>query len=126
MSTAIRSVFIVAKGDNSRAMALGEEVQTFLKEQGVSTDLCRHVKGEEPCMKLDVDNQHDLVLLLGGDGTFIAAARRLLPYGIPLMGVNLGQVGFLTELSPDTWRETLSDVLKGGIPSTPDWRCPIR
>ena len=40
----------------------------------------------------------DLVLTLGGDGTFLHGARLALPHGIPILGVNLGRLGMLTEL----------------------------
>lgn len=119
MSTVIKSVFIVTKGDNPRAITLGEEVRSYLEAQGVETTSCGHIKGDEPCMNLDKERKYDLALILGGDGTFIAAARRLLPAGVPLLGVNLGQVGFLTELSPDDWKDALAGVLGGGYSICP-------
>lgn len=56
----------------------------------------------------------DMVLTLGGDGTLLAAARAVLDHGIPILGLNLGNVGFLTELSPEDWRESLGAVIDGG------------
>ena len=56
----------------------------------------------------------DMVLTLGGDGTLLAAARAVLDQGIPILGLNLGNVGFLTELSPEDWRESLGAVIDGG------------
>jgi NAD+ kinase len=47
----------------------------------------------------------DLVLTLGGDGTFLAGARLAAPKGIPVLGVNLGRLGFLTELEHDQLEE---------------------
>ena len=47
----------------------------------------------------------DLILTLGGDGTFLAGARLAAPIGIPVLGVNLGRLGFLTELEHDQLEE---------------------
>ena len=55
----------------------------------------------------------DVVLTLGGDGTFLAGARMAAPRGIPLLGVNLGRLGFLTELDEDQLESGLVRFLEG-------------
>lgn len=55
----------------------------------------------------------DLLIVLGGDGTTLRAARMLTPYNVPIFGVNLGRVGFLSEAQPDEWPEKLTNVLDG-------------
>jgi NAD+ kinase len=55
----------------------------------------------------------DLVLTLGGDGTFLAGARLAAPRGIPILGVNLGRLGFLTELEADELEDGLRRFLDG-------------
>jgi NAD+ kinase len=57
----------------------------------------------------------DFALVLGGDGAILAAARRLSRAGIPLLGVNLGKLGFLAEINPDKLCATL-DALMERIP----------
>jgi NAD+ kinase len=54
-----------------------------------------------------------LVVTLGGDGTFLAGARLAAPRGIPVLGVNLGRLGFLTELESDQLEDGLSRFLEG-------------
>jgi NAD+ kinase len=54
-----------------------------------------------------------LVLTLGGDGTFLAGARLAAPRGIPLLGVNLGRLGFLTEIDADELERGLERFFKG-------------
>jgi NAD+ kinase len=54
-----------------------------------------------------------LLITLGGDGTLLRAGRVAARYGIPLLGVNLGRLGFLTEVQPDDWRQQLPRVLAG-------------
>ena len=54
-----------------------------------------------------------LVLTLGGDGTFLFGARLAAPHGVPVLGVNLGRLGLLTELEPDGLEAGLSKFLAG-------------
>ncbi|MBI4294869.1 MAG: NAD(+)/NADH kinase [Chloroflexi bacterium] len=55
----------------------------------------------------------DLVIGIGGDGTLLRAARALLPYSVPILGINVGKLGFMTELGPDEAMEKLPHVLSG-------------
>ena len=55
----------------------------------------------------------DLLIVLGGDGSTLRAARMITPYSIPIFGINLGRVGFLSEAQPGEWREKLIRVLQG-------------
>jgi NAD+ kinase len=55
----------------------------------------------------------DLAIVVGGDGTLLDAGRSLAPAGVPLLGVNQGRLGFLTDLAPDQIAESLSRVLRG-------------
>ncbi|MDA8336295.1 MAG: NAD(+)/NADH kinase [Peptococcaceae bacterium] len=55
----------------------------------------------------------DCLLVLGGDGTILNGARLAAPYGIPLLGINLGQLGFLTEVDVPDIKEALDALLAG-------------
>jgi len=55
----------------------------------------------------------DLIITLGGDGTILRAARMCARHGVPILGVNLGRLGFLTEVTPERWREALPRALAG-------------
>jgi NAD+ kinase len=55
----------------------------------------------------------DLIIAVGGDGTFLAAARAIVEYGIPLIGINLGRLGFLVDISPNELPEKLHNILQG-------------
>jgi NAD+ kinase len=55
----------------------------------------------------------DLVITLGGDGTFLAGARLAAPRGIPLLGVNLGRLGFLTELEAEQVEDGIARFING-------------
>ncbi len=54
-----------------------------------------------------------LAIVIGGDGTMLNVARRLAPHGVPLIGVNLGRRGFLTDIPKDSALESLAAVLDG-------------
>ncbi len=55
----------------------------------------------------------DLVIVVGGDGTLLNAARSLAAYDIALLGINLGRLGFLTDISPSEMEQKLDEVLAG-------------
>lgn len=62
---------------------------------------------EELCKKID------LAIMVGGDGTFLDVARNIADYDIPILGINLGRLGFLTDISPDDMITTMEEVLAG-------------
>lgn len=55
----------------------------------------------------------DLLITLGGDGSILRAARMAAPAGVPVLGVNMGRLGFLAELKPDEWAAGLPRLLSG-------------
>lgn len=61
----------------------------------------------------DVDEKPDLILTLGGDGTILGAAEIAYKMDVPLLGVNFGHMGFLTETSPDSITRVLRQVANG-------------
>ncbi len=67
-----------------------------------------------PALSLEeIGKQADLAVVIGGDGTMLNIARMLVPYDVPLIGINQGRLGFLTDLSADTMFETLDEILAG-------------
>ena len=57
----------------------------------------------------------DLIIVFGGDGTLLNSARQYLEYEIPILGVNMGNVGFLTDLKIDNFDTTVKDILIGNF-----------
>lgn len=55
----------------------------------------------------------DLLVVLGGDGTMLRGGGLAAPYNVPVLGVNLGRLGFLGEVQPTEWQEALTRVLHG-------------
>ncbi|MBI1396185.1 MAG: NAD kinase [Betaproteobacteria bacterium] len=61
----------------------------------------------------EIGRQADLAVVIGGDGTMLNIARTLAPFDVALVGVNVGRLGFLTDVSIDTMFETFADMLEG-------------
>jgi NAD+ kinase len=57
--------------------------------------------------------QADLAIAVGGDGTMLGIARELSKYGVPLIGINHGRLGFITDIALDHWHEALGPMLDG-------------
>ncbi len=94
-------VGIVAQRGNARAAYLGADVGEMLAEEGVEvwydTETADAI--DEPGTPVEEFDQCDLVVSIGGDGTFLFAARGA--ESTPILGVNLGEVGFLNAVAPD-------------------------
>jgi NAD+ kinase len=76
---------------------------------GRQVDLARWVT----CGFNDIGAHADLAIVLGGDGTMLNAARRLARYRVPLVGVNQGRLGFMTDIARDDMLTCMDDLLDG-------------
>ncbi len=89
---------------------VAQEVADFLLAQDLIPWLAS--TWDEPTVR-DMMPDLDLVIVLGGDGSTLRAARMAAPCGVPIVGLNMGRLGFLAEMSPEDWREKLPRVLAG-------------
>lgn len=101
---------------------VGETIQklsAFLQQQGLDVILDEATGGNLPVNTLEtasrdeIGKRCDLAIVVGGDGTLLNAARSLVEYEVPLLGINLGRLGFLVDISPADMLDTLGAVLKG-------------
>lgn len=116
MTAPLSKLLIVTRPDDDSALALKDRMTDWLTVRNAAVEWCEHrIDG---CAEERLNGDYDLIVVLGGDGTFIGAARRLHRLGAPLMGVNLGRVGFLAQLDREGWREWLKTALKDGFPVT--------
>lgn len=91
--------------------AMAEEIGAWLDERDVANWTAAPMDDE-----LDLDeelSQSDMLIVLGGDGSTLRAARLTVPHGVPIFGINLGRVGFLSEAEPSDWEEKLQKVVDG-------------
>lgn len=63
--------------------------------------------------RVSLAQQSDLAIVVGGDGTFLSAVRSLADYNIPVLGINLGRLGFLVDISPDDMLQHLDQIMQG-------------
>ncbi len=112
----IRRVGIVAKRGSQPAVATAGELVDWLERHGLAVFLeagTQAALGRQGAELIPAAGC-DLVVVLGGDGTLLAVARTLAP-GVPILGVNLGNLGFLTEVGPAGLYPALEQVLAGSF-----------
>ena len=112
---AVSVVGIFVKSDQAQLGALLGELERWLAERGVAvvseaeTDGWTEVSGSASGLSAKMD----LAIVLGGDGTLLAVARALGKRSVPLLGVNLGTLGFLADTASDELYAALEQVLAG-------------
>ena len=119
MQTPFKTIGIIGKPSDPSIAASLAALYTFLKQHQytviVAKDSAHFIDNQsiESCA-IDTLGQHcDLVIAVGGDGTFLAAARAIVKYEIPLIGINLGRLGFLVDISPNELSDKLLRILQG-------------
>lgn len=97
---------VTIRDDSPRVLAVRDAIVDFLMAQpGVRLS----VFGTPDQMKIG-RRQVDLVLVLGGDGTILRTCRRLGSRQLPIIGINLGTLGFLADLSPDEFQSRFPEI----------------
>jgi NAD+ kinase len=108
---AIKKIGILYHPKIQPALTQAKELEDFLAAKGISVWLCSAWEGEQAKSQLDGT---ELILTIGGDGTILRAAQVAVPEQIPIIGINLGRLGFMTELSAGEAKEKLPALLEGG------------
>jgi NAD+ kinase len=113
----IHRVVIYAKAGSEECTGLASSLGSWLEERGVRVrydrETARALRRKNGLKSDTPPKSTDLLLVAGGDGTLLRAARTSEPAGIPILGVNLGSLGFLTELQPDELYPDMEKVLRG-------------
>lgn len=113
-----RTIGLIAKTDDDGQVAQTLDlIRRFLLDKGLNVVLdpsARFVLGSRASDRDGtIDSACDLAIVVGGDGTLLTAARALAAAGVPIIGVNLGRLGFLVDVSPDVVLERLEEILGG-------------
>jgi NAD+ kinase len=93
-----------------------DRIEEFLRQRGLA--VLRLAGGDEASSggKTPLDlhaDAIDLAIVVGGDGTMLGIARELAPHGVPVIGINHGRLGFMTDIPLERWSEALAAILDG-------------
>ncbi len=121
MANDFRTVALVGKYQDPGVADAVLGVAAFLRRRGlavwIEAGTASSFEGGDACGEVrdydEIGVGCDLVVVLGGDGTMLHAARRLAASGVPLAGVNRGRLGFLTDISRDEAVQRLDEILDG-------------
>jgi NAD+ kinase len=112
----LTSIAILHHPQNERAAAYSAELAGLLNSRGA---LCG-VAGVWDAEATPLTSEADMIICIGGDGSVLRAAQLAIPREIPILGVNMGRLGFLTDLGPDRVFELADRIVAG------DWRLERR
>lgn len=113
----MKHFLVMANPYKEQSLAVTERICNYLKAQRVECIVDANLRDVdvtsdyEKLMKIPAET--DCVIVVGGDGTLIRAAREILERKIPILGVNLGTLGYMTDIEVQNIEETLKQVLNG-------------
>lgn len=110
---------VIGRTGNIEVVETLERLKTFLLsrhlnvviEESMAQLLPGH--GLKVCTRKEMGEACDLVIVIGGDGSLLGAARAVARYNVPVLGINRGSLGFLTDIQPDRLEEQIGEVLDG-------------
>jgi NAD+ kinase len=114
---ALRRIVVVAKPGTAEGQRIAQEMSAWLRARGVAVRLdaaTAAALGKKDGIDLEtLPKGTDMVIVAGGDGTLLSVARAAGPQGVPILGVNFGGLGFMTELQPEELYSALEKVVRG-------------
>ena len=119
MAERFRHVAIVGKHQAPGIRPVLEEIAQFLSSQGLQVALeadtaqATGMTAYGALSPAELGAQCDLGVVVGGDGTMLGFAREVACHGLPLVGINQGRLGFITDIPIERWREALQPILAG-------------
>ena len=119
MNASFKTVGLIGKYKSPEIAAPLLRLADILEARGVRVIIdgltAQHISEHRfpVCTLEEIGRDAQLAIVLGGDGTMLNIARVLAPFDVALVGVNQGRLGFLTDISIDTMRETIGAILDG-------------
>ena len=106
----MKNYLIIPNRQKDKDLAITERIRAALIEKG-ATCMIYDKYYEDDTEPIDVPESVECILVIGGDGTILAAASRLVGKNIPLLGINLGTMGFLADVDLKELPETIDDLI---------------
>ena len=107
----MKHFLIIVNKKKDKNLQISERIRTYLQDKGAVCHIYDEYSRDQE-KKISVPEDTQCIFVIGGDGTILSAARQLVGSHIPLMGVNLGTLGFLADVKPDDLEDTLERLLK--------------
>jgi len=115
----INCIGIVVKPNKPEAIALALELIGWLGQRKIrvylEASVASTINHPLSCSREEISQSVDLLIVLGGDGTLLSAVRYLQEENVPILGVNLGGLGFLTEITLEELYPVLERTLEGKV-----------
>lgn len=115
----MKLVGIFVKRHHQDAVRVAGEVAAWLNQHGITVladeALAAEISDALGCPASEIPSQADLLIVLGGDGTLLSVARLVDDRRTPILGINLGSLGFLTEITRDEIIPVLNQLLTGEV-----------
>jgi NAD+ kinase len=116
-SRRIRRAVVVAKIGPEEGLQIARDLGVFLRREGIHVrfdeETSRALGRKDGVPRSALPRGTDIAIVAGGDGTLLSVARAAVRHGVPILGVNFGGLGFLTELQPDELFDGVRKVLRG-------------
>jgi NAD+ kinase len=112
----IRKIGIISKPGKPEALKLIKDLLPWFNDRGYEIVLEQQTAEEiglEGVQRATLAKEVDVLVVLGGDGTMLSAARVVAPRNVPILGINLGGLGFITEVNVSEVYSALEKMLKG-------------
>lgn len=119
MSRRFKQIGLFAKYNSNTVAETFEKLIHFLKKRGHGLQietLSAKLVPQHGCLEVPrekLGENADLIIVVGGDGSLLNAARAVVPYEVPVLGINRGRLGFLADILPNQLEERLSAILDG-------------
>jgi len=118
MNPIIRKVGVIFKKQDARIQAIAADIVPWLQSRGVEVFLDKTSADQCPASAQfappeELVTKVDIVSVFGGDGTLLYAARLIGATGVPILGINLGSLGFLTEVKLEDMHAAFEGLLSG-------------
>jgi len=119
MKEAFQRVGLIAKSGDERVISVLKELAGCLQELSIEAVLDERIAASLPDWPTTIADTEsmaasvDLIIVVGGDGTLLNTARLLAPRSVPLAGINLGRLGFLTDMAANQAVEEITAILEG-------------